>query len=152
MAFAPYDAPKYAVCVIVQGAKSGGGVSAPIAAKILEDTFALDKPPAEGEEKKPYELAWLEPAVGNFSFVDSVDFNREIPAATTIAADEETGGADATQTAQENTPAAPNVRPDADEGGRTQNRERKPTALDKFFNIFKGNKEKKSNKPTPGRR
>ncbi len=152
VAFAPYDAPKYAVCVIVQGAKSGGGVSAPIAAKILEDTFALDKPPAEGEEKKPYELAWLEPAVGNFSFVDSVDFNREIPAATTIAADEETGGADSTQGAQENTPAAPNVRPDADEGGRTQNRERKPTALDKFFNIFKGNKEKKSNKPTPGRR
>ena len=152
VAFAPYDAPKYAVCVIVQGAKSGGGVSAPIAAKILEDTFALDKEPAEGEEKKPYEMAWLEPAPGNFSFVDSVDFNRDIPAATTIAADEETGGPDSTQGAQENTPAAPNVRPDADEGGRTQNRERKPTALDKFFNIFKGNKEKKSNKPTQGRR
>ena len=154
VAFAPYENPKYAVCVIVQGAKSGGGVSAPIAAKILEDTFALDKEPAEGEEKKPYELAWLDPAAGNFSFVDSVDFNREIPAATTIAADEETGGADAAAGSQEATAAAPNVRADADEGGRIQNRERKPTALDKFFNIFKGGGERKEKKakPTPGRR
>ncbi len=152
VAFAPYENPKYAVCVIVQGAKSGGGVSAPIAAKILEDTFALDKPPAEGEEKKPYELAWLDPAPGNFSFVDSVDFNRDIPAATTIAADEETGGADAAQGSQENTPAAPNVRADADEGGRIKNKERKPTALDKFFNIFKGGNKEKKSKPASGRR
>ena len=43
LAFAPYDEPKYAICVLVQGAKSGGGVAAPIAAKILEDTFALDQ-------------------------------------------------------------------------------------------------------------
>ena len=73
LTFAPYDAPKYAICVIVQGAKSGGGVSAPIAAKILEDIFALD-------QGKGPELAWLEPAKGNFKFVESVDFNREIPA------------------------------------------------------------------------
>ncbi|MEX1110432.1 MAG: penicillin-binding transpeptidase domain-containing protein, partial [Chthoniobacterales bacterium] len=31
IAFAPYDNPRYAVAVIVQGAQSGGGVAAPIA-------------------------------------------------------------------------------------------------------------------------
>ena len=43
LSFAPYEAPKYAICIFVQGAKSGGGVAAPIAAKILEDIFALDQ-------------------------------------------------------------------------------------------------------------
>lgn len=157
IAFAPYDQPKYAVCVIVQGAKSGGGVAAPIAAKILEDTFALDAPVAEGEEKKPVEIALLEPAKGNFNFVESVDFNREIPAATNITADEETGSADASQSSQESAPAAaPSVRPDADERGRVKNKERQPTALDKFFNIFRGGdrkeKEKKKAPPASGRR
>jgi penicillin-binding protein 2 len=36
ISFAPYDNPEYVVVVFVQGAKSGGGVSAPIAAKIIE--------------------------------------------------------------------------------------------------------------------
>ncbi|MBJ7259398.1 MAG: penicillin-binding protein 2, partial [Chthoniobacterales bacterium] len=36
--FAPYQSPRYAVAVLVQGALSGGGVAAPIAAKILSDT------------------------------------------------------------------------------------------------------------------
>lgn len=153
IAFAPYDAPKYAVCVIVQGAKSGGGVSAPIAAEILDKTFALDKPPAEGEEKKPFELAWLDPAKGNFKFVESVDFDRDIPAATKISDDEETGGdgdGASSRSSQENKPAAPNVRDDADERGKVKNKERKPSAIDKFFNIFRGggNKEKKE-KPKP---
>jgi len=157
IAFAPYDAPKYAVCIIVQGAKSGGGVSAPVAAEILEKTFALDKPPAEGKEKKPFELAWLEPAKGNFKFVESVDFDRDIPAATKISDDEETGGGNApSRRSQENKPAAPNVRADADDGGRVKNKERKPSAIDKFFNIFRGgNKEKKEKPkapPPPGRR
>ncbi len=156
ISFAPYDAPKYAVCIIVQGAKSGGGVSAPIAAEILEKTFALNKPPAEGEEKKPFEMAWLDPAPGNFKFVESVDFEREIPAATKIADDEETGGdGDSSRNSQENKPAAPNVRDDADAGGRVKNKERKPSAIDKFFNIFRGgNKEKKEKPKAPasGRR
>jgi len=158
IAFAPYAAPKYAICVIVQGAKSGGGVSAPVAAEILEKTFALDKPPAEGEEKKPFEIAWLEPAKGNFNFVESVDFDRDIVAATKITEDEETGGGgdDPSHRSQENKPAAPNVRADADDGGRVKNKERKPSALDKFFNIFRGGPKEKKDKPkvppAPGRR
>ena len=41
--FAPYDKPRYVVCVFVQGGKSGGSVPAPIAAKILEQIFAMEK-------------------------------------------------------------------------------------------------------------
>ncbi len=157
VAFAPYDAPKYAVCVIVQGAKSGGGVSAPIAAKILEDTFALDAEPAEGGEKETFKIATLEPAKGSFDHIESVDFNREIPAATQSASDEETGGgSDNTGATQENRPSAPSVRDDADEGGRVKNKERKPSGIQKFFNnIFGGGKKKEERPratPKPGRR
>jgi len=155
IAFAPYDKPKYAVCVFVQGAHAGGAVSAPIAAKILEDSFALDREPAPGEERKPFEIASLEPAKGSFDFVQSVDFDRVIPGATTVAADEETGTGDGTSASQENKPAAPNVRADADEGGRVKNRERKPSKIESFFNnIFKGGKKKEDKKstPPPGRR
>ena len=146
LTFAPYEAPKYAVCVIVQGAKSGGGVSAPIAAKILEDTFALD------EQGKESELAWLEPAPGNFKFVESVDFHREVPTATTVAADEDTGG-DSTPSRrpQEHKPAAaPNVRAEADEGGRVKNKVRKLSGIEKFFNFLRGgNRDKKERQRAP---
>lgn len=174
--FAPYDKPKYAVCVIVQGAKSGGGVSAPIAAKILEDTFKLESEkeiptapavaldgtpiaapsPAAQPEPTPVQVAWLDPAKGNFNHVESVDFGREIPAATTVAADEDTGtGADPGAANQESSAAAaPNVRDDADERGRVRNRQQKPSGIEKFFNFFRGGGEKKEKKkPAPsGRR
>jgi hypothetical protein len=78
IAFAPYDEPRYAVSVIVQGAQSGGGVAAPIAAKILSDVFKM-------EEGAPVEVASLDPAKGSFQFVSSVDFGRAIPAGILIA-------------------------------------------------------------------
>src|SRR5471030_1043625 len=80
--FAPFDNPRYAICVIVQGAKAGGAVCAPLAAKILEDIFAMDKGTMPT-------LAALDPAPGNFTFIDSLDFGRDIPAATSVAPDEE---------------------------------------------------------------
>lgn len=112
MSFAPYENPRYAICVFVQGAKAGGLVPAPIAAKIYEEIFALEK----GEE---VELARLEPAPGSFRQIDSIDFGREIPAAA--AADEET--ADHSETQQidgENarSSAQPDIRPQADAQGR----------------------------------
>jgi penicillin-binding protein 2 len=139
ISFAPYQDPEYVVVVFVQGAKSGGGVSAPIAAKILEDIFSLDK---EGAE--PFQMAALEPAKGNFRFVESIDFGREIPAATTVGDDGETVTPDAGATGtQENTPAAaPNVRAEADDRGRVRNQQSKPNPLQKFFNFLGGKREK----------
>jgi len=153
ISFAPYENPRYVVVTFVQGAKSGGGVSAPIAAKILEDILNMEN---GGETPQ---LAALEPAKGNFLFVESIDFGREIPAATTVGDDGEVGSAsDATATAQEIQPAAqPNVRQEADERGRVKNQERKPNALQKFFNFLGGKKEKsdggnRSQKPPPQNR
>jgi penicillin-binding protein 2 len=149
VSFAPYDAPKYAICVMVQGAKAGGMVPAPIAAHIYDQLFAMDKDPTKAPQ-----LAWLEPAKGNFNFVESIDFGREAIAATNTP-DEDTGGdADPTRNSkQETRPAAPNVREEADAGGHVKNNpppERKQSGLDKFFNFFKGgNKNKPNTKATP---
>ncbi len=137
IAFAPYDNPRYAVAVIVQGAQSGGGVAAPIAAKILADTFKLE----EGED---LEVASLEPAKGSFQFVSSVDFGRAIPAAL---ADAPPGESDIA--ASEGPPqgaAPPTVRPAADAEGSV----RKKANI--FQRIFGGLGKKKEKKPSPQRR
>ena len=91
------------------------------------------------------QLAALEPAKGNFRFVESIDFGRDIPAATTVGEDGEAAGnaAAATGTSQENNPAAqPDVRQPADDRGHVTNQPGKPNALQKFFNFLSGKKEK----------
>jgi penicillin-binding protein 2 len=62
IAYAPADEPKLAICVLVQGAKSGGAVAAPIAARIIENSLKPN-PPAP----KP-----LDPAKGSFEPVEEV--------------------------------------------------------------------------------
>jgi len=42
MCFAPYQQPKYVVVVMIEGAKSGGGVAAPVATKIMRQALDLD--------------------------------------------------------------------------------------------------------------
>jgi len=77
IAFAPFDAPRFAICVFVQGAKSGGGVSAPIAREILEQGLALDHGYNPG-------LIAMTPAVGSFDQINAVDYKtapRALPAA-----------------------------------------------------------------------
>jgi penicillin-binding protein 2 len=69
IAFAPYEVPKFALCVMVQGAKSGGGVSAPIAQRILEQCLALDGGYDPG-------FTALPPATGSFAQIDAVDYRR----------------------------------------------------------------------------
>lgn len=175
VAFAPYDKPRYAMAVLVQGAKSGGGVAAPIAGKILEETFKLSEAesreasPAPGAAQdlaepsssspgpaaspsptqKPLTLARLEPAPGNFQFIESIDFGREVPAATSVAEDTETDSAPAPAPAQQAVARAqPNIREDADERGRVRNQERRPSPLQRFFGIFGGGRDR-SEKPKP---
>lgn len=125
VAFAPFDAPRYAVAIIVQGAHSGGGVAAPIAAKILADIFKME----EGEK---VELAALEPAKGSFQFVNTVDFGRPIPAALADAPPADTSASEGPPPA-----AQPNVRPEADAEGTVE--QKKPGL---FQRIFGGGKKK----------
>ena len=82
IAFAPFEAPRLALCVMVQGAKSGGGVSAPIAQRILEQGLALDHGYDPG-------LVAIPPAIGSFAQVDAVDYNRvpvTLPATAAVPA------------------------------------------------------------------
>jgi penicillin-binding protein 2 len=70
LAFAPYDHPKYALAIMVEGGKSGGGVAAPMASAILEKIFALDHGYDPGVKS-------LVPAIGNFKMFDAVNPQRE---------------------------------------------------------------------------
>jgi penicillin-binding protein 2 len=121
ISFAPYENPEYVVVVFVQGAKSGGGVSAPIAAKILEGIRKYKS----GEDS--VQLAALEPAKGNFLFTESVNFDRDIAASTKLFDDGETAESPSAA-GQENRPnASPNVRADADAAGRVKNKTKSPS-------------------------
>ncbi len=131
ISFAPYETPKFAVCVFVQGAKSGGGVSAPIAQRILEQSLALEKGFDPG-------LAWLEPARGSFAQIDEVNYKT----GTLIAgeSDKETAEHHADtavkvpkkKTAPE---ATPDIKADADERGSVSKKTQVDEAREKrsFF-------------------
>ncbi len=111
ISFAPYDTPKFAVCVFVQGAKSGGGVSAPIAQRILEQSLALEKGFDPG-------LTWLESAKGSFAQIDEVNYKTGPMIAG--EADRETAEHHTEPAAKpaKKKPAAeatPDIRPEADE-------------------------------------
>jgi penicillin-binding protein 2 len=147
IAFAPYDKPKYAICVLIQGGKSGGGVPAPVAAKILDEAFALDK----GDMK--VELAALEPAAGNFKFIESIDFGRDVPAASTDQETVETVASAQTDVSDVASDApAPSIREHADaEGSVEQQQPKKKRGLFDFFNFGGGKKKPKSdNRPSGG--
>jgi penicillin-binding protein 2 len=64
IAFAPYEKPTLAICVLVQGAKFGGGVSAPIAGRILAETL--------GSKTEPL-VEPLAAVVGSFESVEVVE-------------------------------------------------------------------------------
>lgn len=145
LCFAPYDNPRYVVCVFVQGAKSGGSVSAPIAAKILEQILAMEN----GQEVK---LEALAPAQGNFQHVAGIDFTKDLPTQygadtepvpeTSADSDSPVGGS------QDGTSGAkPDISDDAD--SRANNRQKQqPNGLQKFFNFLGGGRsaaQKQSN-------
>ncbi len=140
IAFAPYDDPKYAVCVLVQGAKSGGGVAAPVAARILEEALAIES--GELEVK----LEPLEPAVGNFVQIDGIDFGRDIPAATSAAVEETPMGDGPSQVSEGTSRAAePSIREEPDDRGSVTERKPKRKGLLNFFNFGGGNESSGGN-------
>lgn len=134
LCFAPYDHPKYALCVLVQGAKSGGGVAAPLAAKILEEIFAMDA----GKEVKMSSLA---PAIGNFQMINSINFNNAEPATYGAGGDQGELPVDAPpsdNTSSKQNSATPDIKDDADSQGHVKNKPREQGGLQKLFNFFGG--------------
>lgn len=81
VAFAPYEAPKLAVCVMVENGKSGGGVGAPVAKKIIDEIMSIEKfdytPP----------LSAVKESKGNFDFLELVSFD-ENPTGTFVGDDD----------------------------------------------------------------
>jgi penicillin-binding protein 2 len=113
IAFAPYESPKIAMAVLVQGAKAGGQVPAPIAAKIIEEILALDRGYDPGVQA-------LAPAVGNFNFVESIDFKDTVVRAQPAATDEEVaeivpGPVEARKNVTSVKAVKPDIRPEADD-------------------------------------
>ncbi len=57
ISFAPYDNPKYAICIMVQNAGSGGGVAGPMVNLVYRGLFARDlkgiRLPVEPQQKVP---------------------------------------------------------------------------------------------------
>jgi penicillin-binding protein 2 len=122
--FAPYENPRYAVAVMVQGGKGGGVVAAPIAQRILERSIAME------EGRFDPQLAWMEPAnhPNPFAFHEAVEFKDGLPGPE---------GQDETSPANPANPGenagaqmagpgpAPDVEPEADDRGQVANRSRR---------------------------
>jgi penicillin-binding protein 2 len=146
IAFAPYDNPKIALAVLVQGAKAGGQVPAPIAAKLIEEILALDKGYDPG-------LKPLDPAIGNFKFVETIDFkDNNLPAELT-GNDEETSdtepAVEESQTkASKNEGNEPDIRPEADDHRTVRATPTpQPSKSKSFFDFFR---RKSNGTPQPG--
>ncbi|MFV1996029.1 MAG: penicillin-binding transpeptidase domain-containing protein, partial [Verrucomicrobiales bacterium] len=138
--FAPFDEPELAICVMVQNGKSGGGVAAPIAAKIIEESLAI-------EHGYDVPLQVVAEASGNFDHFDYVTFDENEEMESTFE-DSDTGAqvevADflpamvkkpESAVAQV---AAPSIEPEADAGGSII-----PRAI-RFFNPGNWRKKKSS--------
>ena len=71
VAFAPYDSPKIAVCVVIANGKSGGGTAAPVAKRVIERTLGLS------DGKFDQTIGPLEPATGHFDFSEAITYEGE---------------------------------------------------------------------------
>lgn len=97
--FAPRENPRYAICVVVLGGKAGGRVAAPLARRIMEDIYEIERDRlVPGSGFRP-QMAALAPARGHFDAIEEV----------TLAARDETTVI--RETAAAVFPAAPEVRP-----------------------------------------
>jgi penicillin-binding protein 2 len=149
--FAPYDQPKYAIAVMVQGGEHGGSVAAPIATRILSRALAMEEGTFDPQ------LAWLAPAhkANPFQMIAAVDFKDSNPKLT--ASDEENLDG-STNSDMANAGADPDVELEADANGRVAGQKRMvrptpaPTPPPRKLNFFErlfGARPKPAPPPTP---
>ena len=134
--FAPYDNPKFACCVLVQGGKGGGVSAAPIAKRIMEQALALDTVP-----DFKIELAAVNEVRGNFNPVEVVTFDGVSPIPQPAGAEEENTVSSADEPPRSRSDDAPKVRAkvreDADEeGSRGIQNKQAPRRANFFQRIF----------------
>ncbi len=122
--FAPYVKPKYAICIFLQGGKSGGGCSAPIAKRVMEQALALD-------QNYTVNLAPVKEVPGNFNQIQQVSFDGVAPVALAPHEQDNDTGNDADvprpTRADAAKPLPANIKHDADvEGSRAINNKQQP--------------------------
>jgi len=114
ISFAPYVNPKYAICILVQGGKSGGGCAAPVAHRVLEQALALDN----GYQVTPETLGEV---LGNFNPIESVSYaDLGVPVVAAADDDGDTGTNEPANESTDEAPStrsAPNIRKEADREG-----------------------------------
>ncbi len=155
--FAPYDNPRYAIAVMVQGGAHGGSVAAPIATRILERALAME------EGKYDPQLAWIAPAnkPNPFAMIEAVDFKDSGP--NVPGTDEENlEQSDNANVQLAAAPADPDVEPESDARGRVVKRAQKvtkpqvvapqPTPKPNFFQRIFGGRQPAQPPPPPARR
>ncbi len=155
MCFAPYKQPKFVVVVMVEGAKSGGGVAAPIANKILKEALAIEI----GVEPT---VAAMTPVAGSFEHIEEIPLKDDGTLSKVVAkayagtdqrpGDDEvsTQNDDAPVESRKKTAARPDVRAAADERGRVARRQ--PEKKPNFFQRLFGPRQPKQQPPAaPGR-
>jgi penicillin-binding protein 2 len=139
IAFAPYEHPKLALAVLVQGGKAGGEVAAPIAAKIIEECLALER--GYDPQIRP-----MDAAVGSFKEVDRVDFKNSTIPAQFASTDDETSDTKDRPSADEEKKhsrrdrgslAEPDIRPDTDNHRAASRAEPTPEKRHSFFDFFR---------------
>jgi len=116
ISFAPFVNAKYAVCILVQGGKSGGGCAAPVAHRVLEQALALDN----GYQITPQRLGEVQ---GNFNKIEAVTYaDSAMPIVASADEDGDTGTQAPERESQDERArirpsSAPNLRQEADSAG-----------------------------------
>lgn len=103
ISYAPYVNAKYAVCILVQGGKSGGLCAAPVAHRVLEQALALDNGYTVAIEAMPE-------VEGNFDKIEVVTY-PDLVMPLVAGADEESGDVGALPPEQESVDEGPRTRP-----------------------------------------
>jgi len=115
ISFAPYQDPKFAVCVLVQNGKSGGSCAAPVARRVLEQCLALENGYQVAIEAMP-------PAEGHFNAIPQIQYaDAGLPLVPEPDEDGDVGaGASGAVTVDEQVPrvkVTPNIKRKADSAG-----------------------------------
>lgn len=130
IAFAPFEQPRYAVCMLVENGKSGGAVCGPLVHLLLRGILARD-------EGKHLPLQPLEPVVGNMDPIEEILLPEDVLASIDVTGETGDEAADAAAAAgivpedptqaQPSVTPQPTITPEIDEEGTVAPR-RKPSS------------------------
>lgn len=72
--FAPYDKPKLAAAILVQGGNAGGSCAAPVAKRVIEQCISLE---SDKFRVDPNSIGRMSEAKGHMNFIEAVKYPNE---------------------------------------------------------------------------